>query len=517
MIVWGGTADSLSSNTGGRYNPLSNTWTSTNTSNAPTARSAHATVWTGSEMIVWSGSDDVVGYTNTGGRYSPGTDSWTPTAVVNAPEGRTGHTAVWSGTEMIVWGGFFFDGHNHYLNTGGKYNPSTNSWTPTGTEGAPGARYRHSGVWTGSEMIVWGGRTRDLGFLNTGGKYSPVTDTWAPMTLANAPEGRGYHGTVWTGNDMIVWGGFASSGYLNTGGRYNPGTDNWTGVSTVNAPVGRELPTAVWSGNEMIVWGGYYYDGNDHYTNTGGRYNPGTDSWTSTNTGNAPVGRESHTAVWTGSQMVIWGGYYADPLTHELDTGGRYDPNTDGWVATSTINAPSARDSHRAVWTGSEMIIWGGVDEVVGNSNTGGRYNPQTDSWVTTSSNNAPAGRSGHSAIWTGAEMIIWGGLFYDGDYHFLNTGGRYDPSSNSWTSTDIIGAPTPRDLHAAVWTGDEMLIWGGLLFANVGSATGARYCAQSGPTPSPTPTPTPTATPTPCTGRCTPTPRPRPTAWPRP
>src|SRR5437867_7443955 len=30
------------------------------------------------------------------------------------------------------------------------------------------------------------------------------------------------------------------------------------------------------------------------------------------------------------------------------------------WTATSTTNAPAARDSHTAVWTGSEMIVWGG-------------------------------------------------------------------------------------------------------------------------------------------------------------
>ncbi len=30
------------------------------------------------------------------------------------------------------------------------------------------------------------------------------------------------------------------------------------------------------------------------------------------------------------------------------------------WTATSTTNAPAARASHTAVWTGSEMIVWGG-------------------------------------------------------------------------------------------------------------------------------------------------------------
>ena len=31
------------------------------------------------------------------------------------------------------------------------------------------------------------------------------------------------------------------------------------------------------------------------------------------------------------------------------------------WTATSTTNAPAARFRHTAVWTGSEMIVWGGI------------------------------------------------------------------------------------------------------------------------------------------------------------
>ena len=73
----------------------------------------------------------------------------------------------------------------------------------------------------------------------------------------------------------------------------------------------------------------------------------------------APSGREFHTAVWTGSEMIVWGGYSSG---HYLNTGGRYNPSTDSWTATSTTNAPAGRDSHTAVWTGSEMIVWGGYD-----------------------------------------------------------------------------------------------------------------------------------------------------------
>ena len=142
------------------------------------------------------------------------------------------------------------------------------------------------------------------------------------------------------------------------------------------------------------------------------------DTWTATGTSNAPSGRYLHTAVWTGSEMIVWGGDNTGGAGR--NTGGRYNPSTDSWTATSTTNAPSPRFQHTAVWTGSEMIVWGGFGS---NSffNTGGRYNPSTDSWTATSTTNAPDARYGHTAVWTGSEMIVWGG--WNGSY--LNTGGQ--------------------------------------------------------------------------------------------
>ena len=332
---------------------LCDSWAATSLTNAPAGREKHTAVWTGSEMIVWSGS-----YLNTGGRYNPSTDSWTATSLTNAPSGRENHTAVWTGSEMIVWGG---GGPGMSLNTGGRYNPSTDSWAATSTTNAPAARVYHTAVWTGSEMIVWGGGS--YSDFNTGGRYNPGTDSWTATSLTNAPAARVYHTAVWTGSEMIVRGGFCCwppGVILNTGGRYNPGTNSWTATSTSNAPAG-SASTAVWTGGEMIVWGG-----GSPGTNMGRRYNPGTNSWTATSLTNAPSGRENHTAVWTGSEMIVWGGAV------DNTTGGRYDPSTDSWIATSTTNAPAGRYWHTAVWTGSQMIVWGGYD---GNDlNTGGRY-----------------------------------------------------------------------------------------------------------------------------------------------
>ncbi len=338
------------------------------------------------------------------------------------------------------------------------------SWTATTTSHAPAGRTSFTAIWTGTEMIVWGGR--GINMLNTGSRYIASTDSWTATGIINVPVARDAHTAVWTGSEMIVWGGVDESFHvLNTGGRYNPNTNSWTATSTTNAPTPRFAATAVWTGTEMIVWGG-----NDNDI-TGGRYNPNTNSWTATSTTNAPTPRFAATAVWTGSKMIVWGG--DDNITY-LNTGGNYDPGTDSWVRTSTSNAPAGRYEHTAVWDGTQMIVWGGYN-VSQYFNTGGKYNPNTNNWTATTTANAPTHRALHTAVWTGSEMIVWAG--YDGN-NGVNTGGKYNPGTNSWTATTTTNAPEPRFDPQAVWTDSEMIVWGGT------GNSGGRYCGPSGPTP---------------------------------
>jgi len=81
--------------------------------------------------------------------------------------------------------------------------------------------------------------------------------------------------------------------------------------------------------------------------------------------------------------MIVWGGATGlrpDPFHAD---GGRYDPGTDTWTPTSGIDAPSARREHTAVWTGDEMIVWGGLVHFSWGDNgvRGGLYGvrPSTD------------------------------------------------------------------------------------------------------------------------------------------
>ena len=338
-------------------------WQERDSGPAPAGRSCHTAVWTGSEMIVWDGG--FLNQINNSGRYDPATNSWTEVTATGEPAGRNGHTAVWTGSEMIVWGGY----NGSYLNDGGRYNPATNSWTALSTNGAPAPRSHHTAVWTGSEMIVWGGFGGVS--LNTGGRYSPAGNSWTTVTTTGAPAARQTHTAVWTGSAMIVWGGADNGGSFNPGGRYYPAGNSWSAVSTAAAPAARHHHTMVWTGSEMIVWGGTSDFLGRFSTNTGGRYNPAGNSWSAVSTAGAPAARQFHTAVWTGSEMIVWGGRSQRDTGGSFNDGARYNPAGNNWTAVSTIGAPTARAWHTAVWTGREMIVRGGATFPAGSDSNG--------------------------------------------------------------------------------------------------------------------------------------------------
>jgi N-acetylneuraminic acid mutarotase len=440
MIVWGGTnPDDDQENSGGRYDPVTDSWTATSVTEAPEARSAHATVWTGSRMIVWGGRvGEFPGALPlaSGGAYDPASDTWLATATDDAPRARYDHAAVWTGNEMIVWGG-----RNEIaeLAEGKRYDPATDQWISM-SDASVAARSSFSAVWSGSEMLVVG---RPAGIAE---RYDPTTDTWQTTSNINDPPGLYYPASVWTGTEWFVW---ARGGF-----RYDPAQDFWTDVAGPNDVMGRVNHSAVWTGNEMIVWGGRRQDTTPTKLDTGARYDPVLDGWSGTSLTGAPSARSSHVSVWTGGEMIVFGG-------SGDGTGARYDPLLDSWTPMSSVGAPP-ETSHgsAAVWTGDEMIVWGGADGLQ-MRDTGGRYDPVLDSWSAVSTDGAPLARYRHTAVWTGDEMIVWGGWSYP-PLTALDSGGRYDPSTDSWTPTSLVDAPNPRSNHTAVWTGDEMIVWGG-------------------------------------------------------
>jgi len=340
------------------------------------------------------------------------------------------------------------------------------SKAPVGSSEPEGA------FWIKNRLVVVAGSTIEA--------WDPERDEWkvvAQIPQAEQCEGCGYSETVvWTGEDLLLWGGGFS--YRAPNGRAHAGASVDLEGNLAPLPEAPIRPrwwhTAVWTGEEMIVWGGAC---GRHECRDGAAYDPEKGSWR--RIAEAPMPGYAHTAVWTGQELIVWGGSDDHEsegtkgcVTSFIADGAAYDPANDSWSVLSA-SPLSARGWHSAVWMGSEMIVWGGATGLgcdYGYPSDGAAYDPATDSWRPILSSPL-SGRVEASAVWTGNEMIVWGGSTH-GRSVTLNDGAAFNLSPNDWKM--LPEAPVKsRALHAATWTGNEMIVWGGCCNS---SADGAAF-----------------------------------------
>ncbi len=390
---------------GASYDPASDRWSFMSNTNAPSQRHIPSAVWTGELMIVWGGDSG-----SSGGRYDPETDSWTPTVTSAGPEERRDHAALWTGNEMIVWGGGNLA--SQATPGGARYDVLTGQWRTISMTSAS-SWPRGAILWTGKEMIAW------AGYNPEGWRYDPVDNSWRPMSIANAPPQEGGYKMAWTGTDLILWGGWFDPSddpedwlpvYPRNGGIYNPATDSWRTMSISAAPPGRLDPAIVWTGEDLIVWGGdYCYGGYCSGNQGGGRYNPVTNTWKPMSHGDSgPATAARWGAVWTGREMLLLHPYRSYMLT--------YDQTGDSW---GSANAPDFLWDWPVVWTGEEILVAGG-------GFTGGRFSPATGEWIKLSLKGTPLPRGASTAVWTGNSMIVWGGVVSAPEDTATKSGGVY-------------------------------------------------------------------------------------------
>src|SRR5690606_18355807 len=195
-------------------------------------------------------------------------------------------------------------------------------------------------------------------------------------------------------------------------------------------------------------------------------------------TENGPGERgDSPVSVWTGSHWIVWGGEWRPPPGDELvarNDGAMYDPETGTWEPIPLEGAPEAVYP-RAVWLGSEMLVWGIAMNSDGKCvhraalfDPGARTwrampfedSPFTSSWspvATAAGEQCPSARG--PLVWTGRELIVWA---YDVADRSRIHAGLYNPEEDSWRPLNLEGGPFPRYDAFAAWTGSEMLVWGG-------------------------------------------------------
>lgn len=204
------------------------------------------------------------------------------------------------------------------------------------------------------------------------------------------------------------------------------------------------------------------------------------EGWEDVGAGPVPAGFQlAGPPVWTGDEFLWWGTIGGDRWV-----GAAFDPETTQWrrLAAPDLNA---RRGASIVWTGSEMVLWGGADAGLGFDLSGDEYqsaaaayDPEIDRWRAIADAPMPP-RQDAAAVWTGSRVIVVGGDRFE-DLDCLGglrcraglqnrlDGAAYDPVADAWTAIQ----PSPEPVSAeATWTGQEVLA-----FSPRGDAVGYAY-----------------------------------------
>lgn len=312
--------------------------------------------------------------------------------------GRDEVAAAWTGSEMFVWGGL--DAEGRVSRDGARWRAADGSWHAVPTAPTTG-RVQATAVWTGKQVIVWGGLTDRASSGGTaprdGAMFDPVAGVWTAIPQAPVP-GRSAHAAVWTGRELLVWGGEdARDGAHADGAAFNPATGRWRTLAP-SPLAARSGMVAVWTGRELLIWGGAVARGlQDGRTfGDGASYDPATDRW------RALPEREpgdGATAVWTGSRMLVFGGMAQGWRTDLVE----FDPTR--WQWRTLRPASYGPGAYRAVWTGDELLAWRTMPAAAEEERPLAlAYRPATDTWVRLA---APPREARGEAIWAGDRLVV--------------------------------------------------------------------------------------------------------------
>lgn len=301
----------------------------------------------------------------------------------------------------------------------------------------------HSVIWTGKELIVWGGEGNELGsvLFADGAAYNPATETW--RVIAEAPlSPRRNHVAAWTGEEMLIVGGVGHT----DGARYSPSSDTWETMSDSPIPVGppsgapiEGFTGSVWTGEELMVW----HVKSDEVA----VYDQERDQWTLL----PPTGLQADNGSlrWSGDHVYAFGSE-TTTVTEGFDllvarfTSGRWEQMPSAQFSTDEYNIGA--DPTLVEWAGDRFVAWS-------DSGREGRtltLYPDDETWTDTSRNTDPPCEGQGEPIRADSNVISFGWCGPNASI--------YDSDTGIWNPFPVTGFPTAR---YTVWTGIEVINWG--------------------------------------------------------
>lgn len=304
-------------------------------------------------------------------------------------------------------------------------------------------RVGSSAIWTGTELIIWGGRVLDGPVVEEGARWSSDLDEW--VELPNGPlTGTIGHTAVWDRSRMIVAGptGVAS---------YSPSADSWTDLPeppfrlTSLGTTGTSQPATqyAWDGEVLYIW------------------NVSTDEFAAFDTTNDKWRVLPGPGLEVEPNALLVGGGRIYALGTRWD-GGRFEPATnqlyvsvfegETWAAAPSISfetaeyaAPAAPTSAAVLREG--LIVWG----LPVPRPAPARILDLAGLWIETPPPPLPPENI------VNAPLVI--------DEHVLavseaGVGYLRSPNSGEWTS---IGQVPFSSSNEAIWTGEFVVGWNGM------------------------------------------------------
>lgn len=328
------------------------------------------------------------------------------------------------------------------------------SWRPIAA--APiSARVEHTAVWTGHEMVIWGGGTYPVDEPDEamGAAYDPTTDHWRVLPQASISR-RWAQNATFTGREVLIWGGLGPDGELADGAAYDPATDAWRRLAPSPLRGGAEFVGA-WTGEEWLLVEANAADEQQSPSGKAAAYNPTTDTWRQI--ADAPLQPGwAATATWTGTTLTVIRFANAGP-----SGGAQYDPQLDTWTPIPDNQELGLQGYPFATSTDSGLLVTRGTIQTSAGVQAGPAawlYEPTQMAWRSVA---APPDALPYGPPVLAGNLVIY--YAPDGAPSWA-----YSPADDRWLAMPIADDRF-REFWSTVWTGQAVLVWGG---SNPGGST---------------------------------------------
>ena len=230
------------------------------------------------------------------------------------------------------------------LNTAELYDPALGFTSPTGNLTDPNGRANHVSIVLPNGKVLLIGGFSNVSILATAELYDPATTTFTPTESMSQPRGLPAAVLLADGR-VLVSGGFNTQVASNTAEIYDPATGLFAPTGNMNQGRGRHQMTLLPNG-KVLVTGGRDAQQNFFALSSAEIFDPfanqGAGAFTAIGNMNSP--RFKHTAtLLSNGTVLIAGGFNGDNTSPSVASAEIFDPNTNTFAPTGSMNTPRAR------------------------------------------------------------------------------------------------------------------------------------------------------------------------------